>query len=104
MRATGTAREDVLYTRSKEQSMAIRTRLLKWVLLGTVPALLASFSFLATSALPASAGMQMSYTVNVMTASNGSAYLADAMGMPLYTYTKDVQNSGASAVSGGLLN
>ena len=84
--------------------MAIRAHLPKWVFIGIVPALLASFSLLAVATVPASAGMQMSSTVNVMMGSNGSAYLVDSMGRPLYTYTKDVQNSGASTVSGGLLN
>jgi predicted lipoprotein with Yx(FWY)xxD motif len=84
--------------------MTIRARLLKLALVGMIPGLIVSLSLLAVSTLPASAGMQMSYTVNVMTASDGSMYLADQMGMPLYTYTKDTPNAGTSAVSGNLLN
>jgi len=84
--------------------MAIRTRLQKWVLIGIIPGLLVSLSLMAASTLPASAGMQMSNTVNVMMGSNNAMYLVDPTGKPLYTYTKDVQNSGASTVSGGLLN
>jgi predicted lipoprotein with Yx(FWY)xxD motif len=84
--------------------MATHLRLLKLVLLGAIPCLLFAFSILALLPQSASAGMQMGYTVNVMTGSDGTMYLADPHGMPLYTYKMDVPNSGASTVSGGLLN
>jgi predicted lipoprotein with Yx(FWY)xxD motif len=84
--------------------MAIPMRLLKWTLIGVIPGLLVAFSLMVAAIPPASAGMQMSYTVNVMMGSNGSDYLVDSSGKPLYTYPNDGQNSGTSAVSGNLLN
>jgi len=84
--------------------MAICSRVPRWVLGGVISVVLVALCVVTVPAAPASAGTQMSNTINVMTGSSGSAYLVDGSGRPLYTYTKDVANSGASTVSGGLLN
>ena len=84
--------------------MAIRSRFPKLLLGGAISVVLVALGAMAFHTGPASAGSQMSNTINVMTGSSGSAYLVDSSGKPLYTYTKDTQNSGTSTVSGALLN